>query len=260
MHVTSLPGPYGVGDLGPVAHRWIDVLARARQGWWQILPLQPPGSGHSPYQCFSAFAGNPILINPDLLLEDELVVHADISQVYIPAPLVNFERASRSKAALLARAWTNFQSVASRSLRQEFERFKSVHSSWLPDYALFVALKNAQPNMEWTRWPKALVLRKPDALKQARRELASQIEHIEFIQFLFFRQLDLLKKYAHSKGVRIIGDVPIFVSAESADVWASPHLFLLDKNRRPKVVAGVPPDYFSKTGQRRAIRSTTGGP
>ena len=250
LHVTSLPGPHGIGDLGPAAHAWVDALARAGQTFWQTLPLAPPGDGNSPYQAFSAFAGNPLLISPDLLVRDGLLRRNDLEPS--PAgPRVDFERVGPSKWRLLALAWERFNSGgASRSLRSAFDRFRREHASWLDDYGLFMALKDASGGAGWMHWSPELVRRDAAALRAARREQSEPIGRHAFAQFLFYRQLDDLRRHARSRGVKLIGDLPIFVSYDSADVWANPHLFLLDRHRRPTAVAGVPPDAFSETGQR----------
>jgi 4-alpha-glucanotransferase len=249
LHPTSLPGPYGIGDLGPAARAWVDVLVSARQTWWQILPLGPTGFGDSPYQSFSAFAGNRYLISPDALAQDGLVHPDDLAGVQSPADHVDYGAVIPFKIALLARAWENFQSGSAAALRGPFETFCAQEAHWLNDYALFMALKDAHGGAGWQDWPAELVRREPAALKDARRQLARTVGLHQFTQFLFFRQWREVKRYANERGVRLIGDVPIFVSADSADVWANPGLFHLDEERRPTVVAGVPPDYFSATGQ-----------
>jgi 4-alpha-glucanotransferase len=249
LHPTSLPGPYGIGDFGLVAYAWVDALVRARQKWWQILPLGPTGYGDSPYQSFSAFAGNTNLISPDTLVQEGLLARADLAGPSFPAGYVDFGAVVPFKDGLLARAWENFESGAAPALRQPFEAFGVEQGAWLDDFALFLALKDAYGGVSWTEWPEKLVLRRPAALAEARRALADAVGLHRFRQFLFFRQWGALKRYAHGRGVRLIGDVPIFVSGDSADVWAHPELFLLDERRRPTVVAGVPPDYFAATGQ-----------
>jgi 4-alpha-glucanotransferase len=249
LHPTSLPGPFGIGDLGSTAYRWVDALVRSRQKWWQILPLGPTGFGDSPYQSFSTFAGNPNLISPELLLEEGLVQRADLEGVHFPAERVDYGAVIQFKNRLLTRAWQRFQAGAAPGLRASFEEFTAQYAYWLEDYALFMALKEAQPGSTWQDWPRELVEREPAALQHARHELADALGRFRFAQFLFFRQWKALKRYANERGVRIIGDMPIFVAPDSADVWSNPHLFLLDERRRPRVVAGVPPDYFSATGQ-----------
>jgi 4-alpha-glucanotransferase len=248
LHPTSLPGSYGIGDLGPVAYEWVDVLARAGQTWWQVLPLGPTGFGDSPYQCFSAFAGNPYLVSPELLTRDGLLGANDVAGIQFSPGHVEYGKVIPFKLALLAKAWDRFQSGANPTLKTEFEEFNRKQACWLDDYTLFMALKDAH-QVGWHDWPDDIKLRKPSALDRARRQLAGAIGQQKFSQFLFFRQWTALRRYAHSKAVRLIGDAPIFVSADSADVWAHPDQFQLDAQRRPTVVAGVPPDYFSPTGQ-----------
>ncbi len=249
LHPTSLPGPYGIGDLGPAAHAWVDALAQARQTWWQVLPLGPTGYGDSPYQCFSAFAGNPYLVSPDLLLRDGLLKKSELPAADFPDDLVEYGPVIESKVRLLSHAWDNFQAGAAPSLRPHFDAFCVQQARWLDDFALFMALKDVNGGSSWLDWPDDLVQRKPSALRQARAELGEVIGLHKFRQFLFFRQWKDLKRQAQAKGIRLIGDLPIFVSSDSADVWANPELFQLDERRRPVVVAGVPPDYFSATGQ-----------
>jgi 4-alpha-glucanotransferase len=249
LHPTSLPGPFGIGDIGPVAYDWIDVLAHAGQTWWQILPLGPTGYGDSPYQCFSAFAGNPYLLSPELLQRDGLLRPIDLAGVHFPADHVDYGAIIPFKRSLLRRAWDAYQGGAAPTLRPLFDEFNARQATWLDDYALFMALKDAHEGAAWLSWSQDLILRKPAALEQARRRLASGVGLHRFGQFLFFRQHAALREHARQRGVRLIGDVPIFVSADSADVWANPHLFQLDEDRQPRVEAGVPPDYFSPTGQ-----------
>lgn len=249
LHPTSLPGPYGIGDLGPVARDWADRLAGAGQTWWQVLPLNPPGAGASPYAAHSAFAGNVLLISPDDLAADGLLRADDLATAHLPPGPVDYTRAAAAKERLLAAAWERFQGGAAPHLRAEFEAFVAA-TDWLEDYALFVALKDAVPGREWTDWPEELAGRHPAALDRARRELADPVARQRFAQFLFARQLGALRRHAGARGVKLLGDMPIFVSGDSADVWAGSHLFLLGADRRPTVVAGVPPDYFSLTGQR----------
>ena len=247
LHPTSLPGPYGIGDLGPVAFQWIDVLAAAKQTWWQILPLGPTGYGDSPYQCFSAFAGNVFLLSPELLIRDGLLSSIDTPS--FPADQVDYGPVIDFKLAMLSRAWENFRGGAGRNLLAAFDEFCHSESAWLDDYALFVALKDAHGGASWQTWEAELVQRKPAALDRARRTLADGVGRYKFGQFLFTRQWNAVKAHAHARGIRLIGDVPIFVASDSADVWANSDQFALDAQRRPTVVAGVPPDYFSPTGQ-----------
>jgi 4-alpha-glucanotransferase len=249
LHPTSLPGPYGIGDLGEEAYRWIDGLVGAGQTWWQILPLAPTGYGDSPYQAFSAFAGNVYLLSPDTLVQDGLLRHADVGGHHGSEDRVDYGSVILFKLGLLSRAWENFRGGAAAGLRQPFDEFCSRESSWLDDFALFMALKGAHGGASWQSWPRDQLLRRPEALERARRELDGLVGMQKFGQFLFSRQWSALKGYANGKGVRLVGDVPIFISGDSADVWANPQLFLLDEQRRPRFVAGVPPDYFSATGQ-----------
>jgi 4-alpha-glucanotransferase len=249
LHPTSLPGPYGIGDLGKEAYHWIDALARARQTWWQVLPLGPTGFGDSPYQCFSAFAGNVYLLSPDALVHDGLIRAADVPAADFPPEYVDYGPVIQFKINLLRRVWENFQGGAGHGLRHAFDEFCAAQASWLEEFALFMALKAAHHGANWQTWPRDLVRRQGDAIARARQHLGGPIGMYKFGQFLFFRQWWALKRYANEKGIKLIGDVPIFVASDSADVWANPQLFQLDKDRHPRVVAGVPPDYFSATGQ-----------
>jgi 4-alpha-glucanotransferase len=249
LHPTSLPAPCGIGDLGPAAYAWVDALARAGQSWWQMLPLGPTGYGDSPYQSFSPFAGNPNLISPELLAREGLLNAADYAGENWPTGQVDYERVIPYKAALTARAWDNFQAGRAPTLRPDFEVFRDREAVWLDDFALFMAIKEAHGGVSWYEWPEELILRKPAALQRARQELPDAMERQRFRQFLFAHQWRALKEYARERGIRLIGDVPIFVAGDSADVWTHPELFQLDERRRKVVVSGVPPDYFSKTGQ-----------
>ena len=250
LHVTSLPSPYGIGDVGPAALAWIDRLHEARQSVWQALPVGPAGDGDSPYQPLSSFAGNPLLISPDWLIEDGLLRASDGAGPSFSATAVDFKAVQRFKYGLLETAWRNFRAGAPPDLLLDLEQFGQEHAHWLDDYALFRALKTRYAGASYLEWPDELARRTPAALDQARRDMASQVEKVRFSQFILFRQGARLKAHAHAKGVRLIGDLPFFVSPESSDVWAHPELFLLDAQRRPRVVAGVPPDYFSAQGQR----------
>ena len=250
LHVTSLSSRYGIGDLGPAAVAWVDRLHEIGQTWWQALPLGPTGYGDSPYQSLSSFAGNPLLISPDWLIEDELVKPTDCAGRSFSATAVDFDAVKRFKYALLQTAWKSFGTGARSDLHPGFERFGREQAHWLDDYALFTALKARYGGASYLEWPEELVRRTPVALDRARRDLASQIDLVRFGQFLLFRQGTRLKTHARAKGVRLIGDLPFFVSPDSSDVWAHPELFLLDARHRPRVVAGVPPDYFSAQGQR----------
>jgi 4-alpha-glucanotransferase len=249
LHPTSLPGPYGIGDLGAPAYRWVEVLGRARQTWWQVLPLGPTGYGDSPYQSFSSFAGNPYLISPEALMGDGLLRDSDLAGVHFPPGRIDYGPVIQFKVRMLARCWENFQGGAAAGLRGEFEEFCARQAGWLDDFALFMALKDGHGGANWQSWPRELVMRDEGALRKARERLQNGVGQHKFRQFLFFRQWKSVKGYANSRGIKLIGDVPIFVASDSADVWANPQLFQLDKERRPRVVAGVPPDYFSSTGQ-----------
>ena len=250
LHPTSFPGPFGIGDLGNEAHAFIDFLAASKQSLWQVLPLGPTGFGDSPYQCFSAFAGNTLLISPERLVQDGLLSEEDIRQAQgFPTAYVDFGRAIPYKKALLDKAFDNFRKTGDEALRNEFNAFCHESSFWLEDYALFRALKDAHGGVEWTRWEPQFAVRDPGALAHAREALRDGVEAEKFFQFLFFKQWAALKAYCRDRQIGIIGDTPIFVALDSADVWTHPEMFKLGPDRRPIVVAGVPPDYFSKTGQ-----------
>jgi 4-alpha-glucanotransferase len=249
LHVTSLPAPYGIGDVGPAALSWIDQITQAGQSSWQMLPLGPTGYGNSPYQSMSSFAGNALLISPDWLVEDELLRESDCRARSFPQDKVDYNAVIAFKHELLQKAWANFKSGARADLRPGYEQFQTEQKDWLEDYALFRALKQKFGGADYLEWPRELVWRERAALESVRGELMDPIEQVCFSQFLLFRQTSRLKSYARSKGLRLIGDLPFFVSPDSSDVWAHPELFLLDDERRPLVVAGVPPDYFSADGQ-----------
>jgi len=248
LHVTSLPSPYGVGDVGPAALSWIDRLAQAGQSWWQMLPLGPTGYGNSPYQSLSSFAGNSLLISPDWLIEDELLQAEECQAHSFPRNKIDYSVVIPFKHGLLEKAWENFSAGARTDLKPAFERFRNNQAEWLEDYALFRALKVKFSGAHYLEWPIEIVERWAE-LDRIRRELANEIERVCFSQFLLFRQGDRLKEHAHKNGISLIGDLPFFVSPDSSDVWAHPEFFLLDENHRPRVVAGVPPDYFSAQGQ-----------
>jgi 4-alpha-glucanotransferase len=248
LHVTSLPSPYGIGDLGPSAFSWIDRLHDAGQRWWQSLPLGPTGYGNSPYQSLSSFAGNVLVISPAALISDGLLRASDC-EPHFASGAVDYDSVIPFKQRLLEKAWTNFNAGERDDLRPAYDEFCANNAHWLEDYALFAALKAKYHGAYYLQWPVELVERRTDTMVEARRELAAQIDQVRFAQFLLFRQGDQLKNYAHSKGVSLIGDLPFFVSPDSSDVWANPELFLLDEQRRPRFIAGVPPDYFSAQGQ-----------
>jgi 4-alpha-glucanotransferase len=250
LHPTSFPGPYGIGDLGRQAHRWIEFLDGAGCGLWQVLPLGPTGYGDSPYQSFSTFAGNPYLISPEDLLEEGLLHSNDLVELPdFPRGKVDYGKVIPWKLGLLDRAFIQFKASPSKAQQVEFEQFKDEHDHWLEDFALFMSLKEAYGGGSWVDWPKPLLKRESSALAQARREHSVAIQRQEFHQFIFFKQWRRIRQQANKKGIRIIGDIPIFVAHDSAEVWAQPELFFLDDQGNPTVVAGVPPDYFSETGQ-----------
>jgi 4-alpha-glucanotransferase len=249
LHPTSLPGRYGIGDLGPQAYRFVDWLASSGCKLWQILPLGPTGYGDSPYQCFSAFAGNPYLISFDDLMDDGLLTQEDFNDMpAFDSSGVDYGTLIPWKLELLQRAFSRLPSTPD-SFRKEVKRFSRDNASWLEDYALFMSLKEANGGGAWSEWHEAVRNRKTAAMEKARAEHADNILRHSFYQFLFFRQWEKLREYVHEHGITIIGDIPIFVAYDSADVWANPKLFFLDENSLPSVVAGVPPDYFSATGQ-----------
>jgi 4-alpha-glucanotransferase len=248
LHVTSLPSPYGIGDLGSSAFAWVDRLRDAGQGWWQALPIGPTGYGNSPYQSMSSFAGNGLLISPGCLISDGLLQASDCES-HFPAGFVDYESVIPFKHQLFEKAWTRFKAGERNDLRPAYEEFCAEQANWLEDYALFRALKAKYNGAYYLEWPAELVQRRPEALRKERAELVNRIDQVRFAQFLLFRQADQLKEHAHAKGVGLIGDLPFFVSPDSSDVWANPELFLLDEQRRPRFVAGVPPDYFSAQGQ-----------
>ena len=250
LHPTSFPGPYGIGDIGPTAHRWVDFLAEAGCGLWQTLPLGPTGFGDSPYQTFSAFAGNPYLISPDRLVEDGLIYPEDLEEhPDFSEDMVEYGKVIPWKLDLLDKAYDQFQQTKSAELQAGFQKFNQEQTDWLDDFALFLALKEAQGGGSWTEWPEPLRSREQLALREAKADYGEAIQRQKFRQFLFFRQWSALRHYANGKRIQIIGDIPIFVAHDSAEVWARPELFYMDEEGNPTVVAGVPPDYFSETGQ-----------
>jgi 4-alpha-glucanotransferase len=251
LHITSLPGPYGIGDLGPGAYRFADFLAEAGQSLWQVLPLVPAGLGHSPYSSPSTFAGNPMLISPAILLEQGLLVEDDIADhPEFPDDFVDFDNVLPLKERLLGIAFNRFETGESRVDQAAFRAYCHSEDHWLNDYAQFMALKERFEGAVWTEWPEALALRHEPTLARFAEESQAVIRRHQFWQFLFHQQWQALRAYCHTRSIQIFGDLPIYVAHDSADVWAEPHLFHLDKTGHPTVVAGVPPDYFSETGQR----------
>ena len=247
LHPTSLPGPFGIGDLGRAADRWLEWLQRAGCRYWQVLPLGPTGYGDSPYQCFSAFAGNPYLIAPELLAEDGLIPSPQPPA--LPEGRVDYGEVIPWKASPLDEAFDCFRRDPPHGLGEGYDSFRRGHGSWLDDFALFMAIKAEQGGGPWWEWPRPLRMADPEELRRAADRLAVEVERQSFRQFLFFRQWRRVRAEAARRGVAVIGDIPIFVAPDSVDVWAHPHLFHLDEERRPTVVAGVPPDYFSEDGQ-----------
>ena len=249
LHITSLRSRYGIGDMGPAAFAWIDRLHEAGQSWWQALPLGPTGYGDSPYQALSSFASNGLLISPELLFEDGLLDAKACDGQSFSSNAVDYGAVIQFKHGLLDQVWGNFNGGARKALGPAYEIFCHQQDHWLEDYALFRALKQKFHGVSYLEWPAELIRRTPAAMAQARQDLSQQMDKIRFAQFLIFEQAQRLKGYAHSRGVGLIGDLPFFVSPDSSDVWAHPELFLLDKEYRPRFVAGVPPDYFSEDGQ-----------
>ena len=251
FHPTSLPGKYGIGTLGKEAYAFIDFLKKSRQKLWQIFPLGPTGYGDSPYQSFSSFAGNPYLIDFDLLIEAHLLSEEDLRDVFFGdnEEYIDYGAVYNQKYPLLRKAYENFKSSGNHEMRENLEHFKRENASWLNDYSLYISLKNHFNGLPWNEWAHDIKNREHGAMEHYRNELADDIEYHNFIQFLFFKQWGDVKKYANENGIKIIGDIPIFVAADSSDAWANPEIFLFDEERKPVKVAGVPPDYFSATGQ-----------
>jgi len=249
LHITSLPSPYGIGDLGPEAYRFADFLTEAKQCFWQILPLSPtdPTHGNSPYQSISAFAGNPLLISPDLMVRDGLITQSDVDTLPdYPKDGVDYGAVISLKDKLFYLAHERFQRGSNR---HEYEKFCARNSFWLDDFSLFMALGAHFSGKAWTEWPQEVRDRNPEALESLRNKLHGAIEKAKFLQHVFFQQWHSLKAYCNQRGIQIFGDIHIYVIHDSADVWANSGLFKLDDERKPSVVAGVPPDYFSETGQ-----------
>jgi 4-alpha-glucanotransferase len=250
LHPTSLPGRYGIGELGREAYRFLDFLGDAGQKIWQVLPLGPTGYGDSPYQSFSAFAGHPLLIDLEDLAKSGLLSRADLDTApNFPEDVADFDRVLEFKLPLLRKAADEFASHGSPGERDDFDDFSRRHAAWLDDFALFMALKGANGGVAWTRWPRPLAVRDPAALAESREVLAAEIHAQKFAQWVFFRQWMRLRDACRERGIRIMGDIPIYVAHDSSDVWANPELFRLDENGNPTAVAGVPPDYFTADGQ-----------
>jgi 4-alpha-glucanotransferase len=250
LHPTSLPSRGGIGDFGPAAYSFIDSLAAARQGLWQVLPLGPLGYGNSPYSSISAFAGNPILISLERLAEHGWIDPAKISNLSSDRGAVEYDQVFSTKMPLLFEAGRTFVASASGGNRQRFERFCSENAWWLDDFVLFDALRAKHKLVSWNEWPAELARREPRALEKERRELAVELKIRSALQFAFYEQWQAVRRYCSERSIRIVGDVAIFVNYDSADVWMHSELFRLNENLDPDVISGVPPDFFSKTGQR----------
>ena len=252
LHPTSLPGRFGIGDLGPAAERFLDWARASGQSLWEVLPLQPTGGLASPYSGISAFAGNPLLLSPERLMEEGLLPPESLEDApQFPTARVEYDSVRRWKEKLLRASWERFREAAPGRLAEDFERFRTDarHASWLADWTLFSALKAKLADAPWTEWPAPLARREPEGLAAARRELEDEMAYHAFLQWLFFRQWERVKVSANDRGIAVFGDVPIYVAHDSADVWAHRDLFELDDSGRPQLLAGVPPDYFSETGQ-----------
>lgn len=249
-HTTSLPGPYGIGEMGPHAYAWLDKLVEMGMHLWQILPNGVTGYGDSPYQCFSTFAGNPLWISFDLLVDDGLLNRSRLARFpKFDDYLVDYGNVIPARKAVLKTVCRTFDSHASAQQKAEFEAFCEAQKAWLEDFALFMALKEAHELHPWHTWEPGLVRRDPHAMALARERHATMIRYTKIQQYLFDSQWKRLRAYANSKGVKLVGDIPIFVAHDSADVWARPELFYIETDGTCSVVAGVPPDYFSATGQ-----------
>ncbi|MEA2236313.1 MAG: 4-alpha-glucanotransferase [Thermoanaerobaculia bacterium] len=250
LHPTSLPGPYGIGDLGDELVAFLDWSKKAGMSIWQVLPLNAPGYGDSPYGCLSSYAGNPLLISPLRLLQDGLLPADAIEELpQFHNGKVDFEGVAETKNALLRKSFAHFTAHASSEQRHALASFVS-DNKWLPEWTLYASLKQRHGGAPWTKWPAPLVVRDSEAMAAARNELADEIRFNEYTQWLFFKQWAAVREAAKERGIRIMGDIPIYVAADSADVWANREIFQLGDNGEPDVVAGVPPDYFSETGQR----------
>jgi 4-alpha-glucanotransferase len=250
LHPTSLPGRFGIGDLGSEAYRFADFLADTKQRLWQVLPLGPTDASNSPYQCLSVFAGNPLLISLEMLVKEQFLDSADLRNApAFPEHCVDYDAVIDFKMPLLEKSFALFEAKAAPAQQDEFESFCLSKASWLDDYALYIALSEAHGCVAWNVWEKDIRMRLPEAVRGWSKKLARGIRYHKYQQFQFFRQWATLKKYCHDRGIRLIGDMPIFIALDSATVWLHPELFYLDDEGRPTVVAGVPPDYFSETGQ-----------
>ncbi len=251
LHITSLPGAEGTGTLGKEAFKFVDFLHDAGQKLWQILPLGPVGHGYSPYQCYSAFAGNPMLIDLELLVEEGLLTEDELySMPKFLKKRVEFSKVEKWKCPVLRKAFEMFRGELFSNYRDEYYTFLDTHGWWLNDYAMFMSAKvHFGTEVSWSDWEDNIKFRNDNGLRELGGELSDEVEYRKFLQFLFFRQWFSLKRYANEKGIEIIGDVPLYVSGDSSDVWTNTDIFLLDRELNPTEVGGVPPDYFSETGQ-----------
>jgi 4-alpha-glucanotransferase len=251
LHPTSLPGRFGIGELGDPAYTWIDFLAQSGQRLWQVLPLGPTGFADSPYACLSAFAGNPLLISLEKLVETGELARSDLTDApTFPDHQVDYGAVIGFKMPLLYRAAANFASFASPERRAAYEQFCDGNAAWLQDFALFSAIKEHFGRVIWHEWDADIALRQPQAIDGWQRSLATQCQTVQVLQFFFAQQWHAVKRYANERGIQIVGDMPIFIAHDSADVWARRDLFCIDERGRATFVSGVPPDYFSETGQR----------
>jgi 4-alpha-glucanotransferase len=250
LHPTSLPARGGIGDFGPAAYQFVDFLAAARQGLWQVLPLGPLGYGNSPYSSTSAFAGNPLLISLERLAERGWIDPSQLADLPQPDGPVDYQAVFRQKMPLLAQAARHFANSGTGNARARFERFCADKAEWLDDFVLFDELRSRYKLTDWSQWPRELAHRDPAAIEKLRQELHEELTVRRALQFAFYEQWGALRHYCAQRSVRVVGDLAIFVNYDSADVWMHPELFRLDANRNPEVVSGVPPDFFSKTGQR----------
>ncbi len=250
LHITSLPGKYGIGTMGKEARHFVDFLVASGQKLWQILPLGHTGYGDSPYQCFSAFAGNPLIIDLETLCEDGLLLEKELpAPGDFPEDWVDYGKVFHYKYKLLEKAYARFQKDQHKEIRRQFESFCASNKDWLDDYAFFMALKIHHGGKAWTEWDKQIKMRQKGAVQRYREHLSGSIGFYRFLQFVFYQQWLELKAYANSNKIEVIGDLPLYVAFDSADAWANPELFDFDKSLNPRTVAGVPPDYFSETGQ-----------
>ncbi|MCC9138377.1 4-alpha-glucanotransferase [Pontibacter silvestris] len=252
LHITSLPSRFGIGDLGPEAYAFADLLQEAGQRFWQILPLNPTELAYdnSPYSSHSAFAGNHLLISPELLIKDGLLEEKELdTKLKFDDTRVEFEQVIDFKKEILHKTFLNYQGKQPKELKKAFEAFQKEHKAWLQDYTMFVVFKNHFGDKGWTEWPKEIKHRQKNAMQDLVKELADELEKEKFMQFLFYHQWEQLRQYCHEKDISFFGDMPFYVSHDSADVWSNPKYFKLDKEGMPTAVSGVPPDFFSETGQ-----------